>query len=171
MFWRDFILKKRGPSVAPLVPGIGGAIAFVLSQLPVLSEYFWLPLLLDVGCVPYLILALVNLVIEGWSFSGFNLLRRYVAENDGRRKVVLELYRRKFLMRQNIKRARGECGFAFISRVGDWAEMEDQVLLKLNGEQMIFSRKGDDLIQQQCCSSPDGNPDTSLAGLTFRRIK
>ncbi|MBI3067393.1 MAG: ADP-ribosylglycohydrolase family protein [Betaproteobacteria bacterium] len=43
----------------PIIPGAAGAIALAIAPQPELRLYFWLPLVLDVGCGPYLVLAAV----------------------------------------------------------------------------------------------------------------
>jgi ADP-ribosylglycohydrolase len=43
-------------STVPAVPGVFGAIALWTSPFPVLREWAWVPLVLDVGCAPYVLL-------------------------------------------------------------------------------------------------------------------
>ena len=45
--------KKTGSSI-PLIGGISGAIALSITPWPEANRWWWLPLLLDYGCVPLL---------------------------------------------------------------------------------------------------------------------
>lgn len=47
---------RRVPSIVPLVPGLLGMAACMVSPEAGLRRWAWVPLLLDVGCVPYLLL-------------------------------------------------------------------------------------------------------------------
>jgi len=42
--------------MVPVFPGLAGAFAISWAPLEVLHPWFWVPLLLDVGCVPFLVL-------------------------------------------------------------------------------------------------------------------
>ena len=46
--------RRRIPSFAPFIGGLAGALGLYLCPVERLSGYEWLPLLLDVGSVPYL---------------------------------------------------------------------------------------------------------------------
>ncbi len=46
---------RRG-SIAPLIGGIAGGIACLVCPMPGVARWAWLPLLLDLGCVPFLLL-------------------------------------------------------------------------------------------------------------------
>lgn len=50
----------RHVSMVPLVPGVIGAIAMWNGPLEWMQPFFWLPLLLDAGCLPYLVLGLLG---------------------------------------------------------------------------------------------------------------
>jgi len=50
--------EGRNVSMVPLVGGIAGAIAVATGPWPAARAFFWVPPLLDVGCGPYLLLAL-----------------------------------------------------------------------------------------------------------------
>ncbi|MEZ0308988.1 MAG: ADP-ribosylglycohydrolase family protein [Ramlibacter sp.] len=52
--------RERGgsPSMVPFVPGIVGAISLWNGPFEWMKAIAWLPLLLDAGCVPYLVMAL-----------------------------------------------------------------------------------------------------------------
>ena len=55
VFWKGVVKGEKVGSGVPLVGGIFGTIAFVNLPVPFLNQYAWLPLILDVGCVPGLI--------------------------------------------------------------------------------------------------------------------
>lgn len=52
------------PSIIPLVPGLLGMVGCLSSPADWLRQWAWVPLILDVGCVPYLLLALIALTVE-----------------------------------------------------------------------------------------------------------
>jgi hypothetical protein len=51
------IAFRRGGSLIPFLGGIFVAIAFLVVPLDVLRGVWWLPLLIDLGCVPIVVLA------------------------------------------------------------------------------------------------------------------
>ncbi|MEW6668600.1 MAG: ADP-ribosylglycohydrolase family protein [Thermodesulfobacteriota bacterium] len=55
---------EHRPSLVPLVPGVLGMAACLASPSDVLRSWAWIPLLLDVGCAPYLLLAFIALTAE-----------------------------------------------------------------------------------------------------------
>jgi hypothetical protein len=86
----------------------------------VISNYAWLALLLDVGCGPYLVLALTFLLPEIWSTSRFNLLREYLGQ-QGIKTVYLRLFRRGiFTIQLHFQRPPGELGLTQCGAVGKW---------------------------------------------------
>jgi len=60
--WAPWVREARArgshPSAIPFVPGIVGAISLWNGPLDWMPALAWLPLILDAGCVPYLLLAL-----------------------------------------------------------------------------------------------------------------
>lgn len=67
--WPSWVREahERGshPSPIPLVPGIVGAIALWHAPFEGMRMLAWTPLLLDVGCLPYLLLGLLALLSAG----------------------------------------------------------------------------------------------------------
>lgn len=47
-------LKGKSASSIPVVGGVLLAAGFYFSGINILAEYFWLPLFLDIGCLPML---------------------------------------------------------------------------------------------------------------------
>jgi len=45
--------REKVPSLAPIAGGLAGAAAMLLFPLEPVRHYAWLPLFLDVGCLPY----------------------------------------------------------------------------------------------------------------------
>ena len=64
---KSMFTKHRCGSPAPLAGGICGSIVIVFSRIEGLQEFWWIPLLLDIGCIPFLFFSIVfylyNLVI------------------------------------------------------------------------------------------------------------
>ena len=58
--FRYFILKQRGQSrsLIPLVGGVITSIGMGISRIGLLSQWFWVPLIVDLGCLPALIFLL-----------------------------------------------------------------------------------------------------------------
>lgn len=50
-FFREFA-RSSAPYWVPLLPGLAGVGAFSVAPNPTLEALWWLPLLLDAGCVP-----------------------------------------------------------------------------------------------------------------------
>lgn len=49
--------RPRGHSLLPVVGGLLGACGVVLLPIPGIVKFFWVPLILDLGCAPLLILS------------------------------------------------------------------------------------------------------------------
>ena len=56
--------KPRGHSLLPVVGGLLGACGVVLLPIPGIPKFFWVPLILDLGCGPLLILSAVQAFTE-----------------------------------------------------------------------------------------------------------
>ena len=53
--WRLFIRRdKNAPSVGPFIGGVSGYLAVLLCPNLGTFEFAWIPLVLDVGCLPYI---------------------------------------------------------------------------------------------------------------------
>jgi hypothetical protein len=57
-------LYKRHESLIPVAGGIAGAMGVLLLPWPAARSWWWLPLLLDLGCVPIVASTLVFLVVQ-----------------------------------------------------------------------------------------------------------
>lgn len=68
----DLMLPKRHLDLIPDLGGVFGAIAFVLFPWGSLHYLFWLPLLLDIGCVPFFFLS-VGVVVRQHFYYGRDL--------------------------------------------------------------------------------------------------
>jgi hypothetical protein len=53
-------LKKKMPSVVPFVGGVTGVYALKLAPWDSVHAYWWVPLLLDFGCVPCVVLLVLE---------------------------------------------------------------------------------------------------------------
>jgi hypothetical protein len=56
---RYWIYKETGSST-PIIGGMLAAVGMLLSGEAKLENFFWVPLLLDMGCVPMVIFALIS---------------------------------------------------------------------------------------------------------------
>jgi len=55
LFWKNFILRQRTPSVTPLLAGVCGTIALLIVPLTGIRRWWWIPLLLDWGSLGILV--------------------------------------------------------------------------------------------------------------------
>ena len=54
VWWRRFIRREENtPSIGPFVGGFSGMCAMQLCPILGTLEFAWLPLVLDVGCLPF----------------------------------------------------------------------------------------------------------------------
>ncbi|MDO8586740.1 MAG: hypothetical protein Q7T82_06825 [Armatimonadota bacterium] len=61
---RSFDPSEHAPSMAALVGGIAGSMSLGLSPIGALRPYFWLPFLIDSGCVFTLVRLTLRLLAE-----------------------------------------------------------------------------------------------------------
>jgi hypothetical protein len=54
------LLRKRAPSWIPLVAGISGVVAIIISPLGALRSWWWMPLVGDWGSLPGIGYAVLN---------------------------------------------------------------------------------------------------------------
>ncbi len=67
VWWRRFIrLEKNVPTVGPFIGGISGGLAMLLCPILGTSEFAWIPLVLDLGCLPYFPLYFPLLALYGF---------------------------------------------------------------------------------------------------------
>jgi hypothetical protein len=59
IFFKEFILRQRAPSYAPLVAGICGTLALLIVPLTGVRRWWWIPLVLDWGSLPGILFAAV----------------------------------------------------------------------------------------------------------------
>ncbi len=57
-------LKKKMPSIVPFVGGVTGLYALKLAPWESVHAYWWVPLLLDFGCVPCVVLFVLDQLIR-----------------------------------------------------------------------------------------------------------
>jgi hypothetical protein len=62
--WRGLVRRQLAPSGIPLLGGSLGALGLVAVPLPEVARFWWLPLLLDWGCAPGLLHALLYHVLR-----------------------------------------------------------------------------------------------------------
>ena len=63
--WRELILRRfQGVSVIPLVGGLIGYAGMKICPASWLGSLAWVALVIDYGCVPYLVFALGGLIWE-----------------------------------------------------------------------------------------------------------
>jgi hypothetical protein len=64
-----YVLKRRERSIScmPIVGGVLASFGLLLSPYSWLHEFFWIPLVVDIGCLP-MILAYILLLLKGRVF-------------------------------------------------------------------------------------------------------
>ena len=162
------VTRKRQPSFVPFA-GLVGALAVFLS-LPAWRRYAWVPLLLDPSCVLFLVYGGPMLAIEAWKHSRMNLISRYVAVIGGRRKVTLSLYKKDFVLEQDIHRSPGELGITHIGVLGAWQETPEGIALTVYEGRILLRKDGSGLRQVQGYADYEEGPDLALAELVLERI-
>jgi len=58
---------KKFESLIPLIGGISGMIGVLVLPVPGAWRFSWLPLIVDLGCLPLLVSALPKFISEFWS--------------------------------------------------------------------------------------------------------
>jgi hypothetical protein len=59
VFYKLYIRKEHAPSWIPLLGGILGVFALLLIPLNIAHKLSWLPLVLDLGCLPGFLLTVI----------------------------------------------------------------------------------------------------------------
>lgn len=59
VFTNNYILKKKWSSAVPLVGGATGAIGLICLPLEGLWKFAWIPLVLDWGSIPVIVVSLI----------------------------------------------------------------------------------------------------------------
>jgi hypothetical protein len=62
IFVQNYILKKKLTSAIPLLGGLSGAIGIACLPIAGSSQYLWIPLIADWGCLPVIIVSLISRV-------------------------------------------------------------------------------------------------------------
>jgi len=65
VFWRRHIRKRNAPSLLPLLGGVSGSIGLCLLPVLAVHPWWWLPLLLDWGCVPGIVFSIAYYLVVG----------------------------------------------------------------------------------------------------------
>ncbi len=53
--WKRYVRKVKAPSIGPIVGGVAGGASMIFFPLETVRHYAWVPPLVDIGCVPYVI--------------------------------------------------------------------------------------------------------------------
>lgn len=59
VFWKGVVLRQRTPSFIPLLAGVCGTIALFIVPLRGVNRWWWIPLLLDWGSLPGILVGFV----------------------------------------------------------------------------------------------------------------
>ena len=60
VFFNNYIFKKKWTSAVPLIGGIAGALGCVILPTEGSWRFFWIPLLIDWGSLPVILVSLVT---------------------------------------------------------------------------------------------------------------
>ncbi len=59
IFWKSIVKREKAPSWIPLVGGVSAALAFLALPIIPLHKWWWLPLILDWGSLPGIVVTLI----------------------------------------------------------------------------------------------------------------
>ncbi|HJY30413.1 MAG TPA: hypothetical protein VJ306_20440 [Pyrinomonadaceae bacterium] len=59
IFWKGVILRQKTPSAMPLLAGFCGTVALLIVPLTGVRRWWWIPLLLDWGSLPGILVGVV----------------------------------------------------------------------------------------------------------------
>jgi hypothetical protein len=59
-----FAIQGRSGSMVPILGGLAGCLAVLIVPLDGAQRWWWLPLLLDIGCAPYFPLGITWLLVR-----------------------------------------------------------------------------------------------------------
>jgi len=91
--WR--IIKYEDSSFAPLYGGLLGCIGILIMPFGTLFEralYCWIPLVVDIGCVPYTAGFVIQEVRRAWNYRENNCIKRLAGESDDKH-VDIKFYK------------------------------------------------------------------------------
>jgi hypothetical protein len=59
VFWKGVVLRQSTPSFIPLLAGLCGMVAVLIVPLTGVNRWWWIPLLLDWGSLPGILVSVV----------------------------------------------------------------------------------------------------------------
>ena len=59
IFWQNYIKREKAPSWVPLVGGVFGTLSLLLLPIDSVKPWWWVPLIVDFGCVPGIVHTLI----------------------------------------------------------------------------------------------------------------
>lgn len=124
---------KHNPSIIPLFPGIIGCVSLAIFPLYPLIKIAWLPLVLDVGCLPYFIGASSYLLHDWWITNPVYKIKELHSHSPDF-KLEVKLYRtgQVRLLKTNLVPPSRESTSRWlsISRGGEWVETQNKLILQ-----------------------------------------
>lgn len=140
--------RKYSSMVGPFGGGFG-CIGLLLT--PNLRPYAWLPLILDLGTLAFVIAA-PRIIREELQTSRFNLLREYVARREGTKVIRLRLYKNSvFIIEQKFQRVMPDAHGSSpveLSTIGEWRQQEGGITLTIGSMTGTFHHDGLYSLQQ-----------------------
>jgi hypothetical protein len=128
---RCWVRRERGEGGASLLPGLAGAAGVVLWPIPHRAWLAGLPLVLDMGCLPYLVLGSVSLAHEAYVHRRGALVKRLAGRGADGVESDLSLYQNGdcILVQTNLPPPALR-----LSLAGDWQPEPDALVLHLVGK-------------------------------------
>ncbi len=130
---------KRGsgehyPSIIPLFSGIAGCVSLAVFPLYPLAKLCWLPLILDVGCLPYFFGVFAYLTHDWWITNAWFKVKE-LRSNSSEFSLVVKLFRTgqvRLLKTNLIPRPPSitKPHWMSISNGGEWVEENGRLVLK-----------------------------------------
>jgi hypothetical protein len=151
------VRRGRGPSPVPLLPGLIGLAGLWLLPVPGAARFAWVTLLLDVGCVPYLVFAIFSAAGTLRVHSRRNLMHELHGAGEGST-LRLSCYRNGDCVRLETRTAPQ---WSERSAVGTWRQEGDALLIEIAGTRARLAR-GDDGTYTRTPESDAGVADLPL---------
>lgn len=136
--------SERYPSIVPLFPGIAGCVSLAIFPLYPLARLSWLPLVLDVGCLPYFFGASAYLIHDRWITNPWYKVKELHSQtSEFELKVKLFRTGQVRLLKTNLVPCPPvitEPHWISIGSCGEWIEENDTLALNTHQGKLTYQK-------------------------------